>query len=909
MLRDLACQTALIAMKPSRTVLRVATLATVASAAALLAGCASNREPRLAANEVSPEAYARGEGKGRFKPYLGDYWAIRASYPTGEFQPKWVAEAVDEWQAVEESLPLGTDFMVSKAKSGEATLNLPADRFTALGPSPLVFTGGSGGSGNVGGRVNVVLSHPTNPLVAWAATDGGGVWKTTNCCSAGTIWRVTTDFPEANSIAIGELALDPNNPDVIYAGTGDLRFGSFSFGAAGVLKSTDAGETWTALGTDVFNPYFPPLTGNFPQYQAIGQIEVDPRNSANVIVGTKTGLYLSRDGGQNWTGPCTTNPHSTQRQDITGLVTRAYPDRTELFAAVGVRGFGTTVQPDLTQNGANGIYRATLPAAGCPADWQLLTRGDNGWPAGTANGTPNTNIGRISLEISPSNPDVMYAQVGIATTASNIFGIYRTTDGGATWTQRAQNAAFTGCANASVQSWYNAGLLVHPTNPDIVFASAVDAFRSTDGGATWSNIVCGYGGGVTGGFHVDHHARAFVANDPNRLLLGSDGGVHFTENPYVTTGRPTFVQLNSTFNSIEFYGGDLTANFATSASRGAIGGAQDNGSSTVTWGDTPGPALWTMRLGGDGIHARIEPVLGQRWYASSQNGAIRASTTGPTGSFATNASPSGWGPDRKSFLTHYELYRYGGETTGCPAATGCGRMLAGSFRVWESLSGGIPNTSWYANSPDLTKNTLADRSFINQLSHAVSDPTVAIAGTNDGNVWIGFGLGQGTANSASWVNVTGGNAVLPNRPVMDVVTDPLNPLIGYAAVAGFAQNTPAQPGNVFQVTCTANCATFTWRNVSGNLPNNPVNSVIVNPHIPKQVFAGTDWGLFFTNDITAASPVWQRFGNGLPNVMIWDMTIDRGFTTLALWTRGRGAWVWPLPTQLDDGLIFRNGFE
>lgn len=879
--------------------------------ALLLAGCATTDQTRVAATDDPVEAYVRGEGKGLFKPYMGDFWAIRASYPTGEFQPQWVAEAIDEWQAVDESLPLGTERMVTLAKSGKMTLNLPADRFTSLGPSPMQFSGGSGGSGNVGGRVNVVVAHPTNPNVAWAATDGGGVWKTTNCCSTGTVWRVTTDFPEANSIAIGELALDPNNPDVIYAGTGDLRFGSFSFGAAGVLKSTDGGETWTALGTDVFNPYFPPLTGNFPQYQAIGQIEVDPRNSNNLIVGAKTGLYISRDGGQNWTGPCTTNPHATQRQDITGLVTRAYPDRTELYAAVGVRGFGTTVQPDLSFNGANGIYRGTLPASGCPSDWQLVTRGDNGWPAGTGSGTPNTNIGRISLEISPSNPDVMYAKVGIATTASNIFGVYRTTDGGASWQLRAQNSAFTGCANASVQSWYNAGLLIHPTNPDIVFASAVDAFRSTDGGTTWTNIICGYSGGVTGGFHVDHHARAFVANDPNRLLLGSDGGVHYTENPYVTTGRPTFVQLNNTFNSIEFYGGDVTANFATAATRGAIGGAQDNGTSTVTWADTPGPALWVMRRGGDGIHARIEPVLGQRWYASSQNGSITASTTGPAGSFTTSATPP-WpaqATERRSFLTHFELYRYGGETTGCPAATGCGRMLAGSFRVWESIQGGIPSSSWYANSPDLTKNTLGDRSFINQVTHAVSDPTVAIAGTNDGNVWVGFGLGQGTANTASWVNVTGGNAVLPNRPVMDVATDPLNPLIGYAAVAGFAQNTPAQPGNVFQLTCTANCATFTWRNVSGNLPNNPVNSVIVNPHIPQQVFAGTDWGLFYTDDINAPSPVWQRFGNGLPNVMIWDMTIDRGFTTLVLWTRGRGAWAWPLPTELDDGLIFRNGFE
>jgi photosystem II stability/assembly factor-like uncharacterized protein len=880
-------------------------------AAALLGGCATTDPARVTSSDDPATAYARGEGKGKFKPYMGDFWAIRASYPTGEFQPAWVAESIEAFHAVPEGLPAGAEDMAHRAKSGKITLNLPADQFTSLGPSPMQFTGGSGGSGNVGGRVNVVISHPTNPNVAWAATDGGGVWKTTNCCTTGTIWRVTTDFPEANSIAIGELVLDPNNPDVLYAGTGDLRFGSFSFGAAGVLKSTDGGETWTALGTDVFNPYFPPLTGNFPQYQAIGQIEVDPRDSNNVIVGAKTGLYISRDGGQNWTGPCLTNPHTTQRQDITGLVTRAYPDRTELFAAVGVRGFGTTVQPDLNQNGANGIYRGTLPATGCPTDWQLVTRGDNGWPAGTGNGTPNTSIGRISLEISPSNPDVMYAKVGIATTAANIFGVYRTTDGGATWQLRAQNSAFTGCSNASVQSWYNAGLLIHPTNPDIVFASAVDAFRSTDGGQTWSNIICGYSGGVTGGFHVDHHARAFVGGDPNRLLLGSDGGVHYTENPYQSPGRPTFVQLNNTFNSIEFYGGDVTANFATATSRGAIGGAQDNGTSTVTWSTTPGPALWTMRRGGDGIHARIEPVLGQRWYASSQNGSITASTTGPAGSFTTNATPP-WpaqATERRSFLTHFELYRYGGETTGCPAATGCGRMLAGSFRVWESIQGGIPASSWYPNSPDLTKNTLADRSFINQVTHAVSDPSIAIAGTNDGNVWFGFGLGQGSANSATWVNVTDGNTVLPNRPVMDVATDPLNPLVGYAAVAGFAQNTPAQPGNVFQVTCTANCASFTWRNVSGNLPNNPVNSVIVNPHIPQQVFAGTDWGLFFTNDINAPEPVWQRFGNGLPNVMIWDMTIDRGFTTLVLWTRGRGAWAWPLPTTLDGGLIFRDGFE
>lgn len=208
----------------------------------------------------------------------------------------------------------------------------------------------------------------------------------------------------------------------------------------------------------------------------------------------------------------------------------------------------------------------------------------------------------------------------------------------------------------------------------------------------------------------------------------------------------------------------------------------------------------------------------------------------------------------------------------------------------------------------MTKGTLADRSFINQVAYAVNTPNVAIAGTNDGNVWFGLNMGQDIADSATWVNVTGGNAVLPNRFVLDVATDPVDPLIGYASMAGFDQNTPTTPGHMFQVKCTAGCQSFAWRNISGNLPNIPVNSVVVNPNIPKQVFAGSDWGLYYTNDVEANPVVWQKH-TGLPNVMIWDMNFDRGFTTLAVWTRSRGAWVWPLPTTLDNDSQFKNGFE
>jgi hypothetical protein len=119
--------------------------------------------------------------------------------------------------------------------------------------------------------------------------------------------------------------------------------------------------------------------------------------------------------------------------------------------------------------------------------------------------------------------------------------------------------------------------------------------------------------------------------------------------------------------------------------------------------------------------------------------------------------------------------------------------------------------------------------------------------------------------------------------------------VGYASIGGFNANTPSTPGHLFQVTCAASCASFTWVDKTGNLPDIPADSVIVNPKWPQQVFVGTDFGLYFTDDITAASPSWQRFENGLPHAMIWDMSIDRGSTTLAVWTRSRGAWVWPLP--------------
>lgn len=870
------------------------------------------RRAALVQNSYSPGGQSR---ESQHLTSLEDYWHTRISYPTGKVDTRWLLEAAKQDKLVGHRVPGGTPAS-GKASNGPSSSNSPASplslsttSWTSLGPKPLQSTGCQGcyEYGRVSGRVNDVEVDPVVTTTAYIATVGGGIWKTTNCCSAATAWTPVADDPLLNTAAVDDLSIDPNDHNTIYVGTGDLNFGSFSMGSVGIYKSTDAGNTWSVKGADVFGPAYPNAGNGFPQYNAVGKVEADPNDGDIVVAGTKTGVYLSYDGGDNWTGPCVTNNFTTQRQDVTGLILSDSGSLTTMFVAVGARGYSTTVQSNLAENGANGIYTATIPASGCPSTWNPVTTEDNGWPVGTASGKPvreagGNSLGRIDIAIAPSDPDYLYAVVqAIGTYQGGVKGVWRTTDGGATWEQRAglgnNTTDWTGCDDTGQQNWYNQHIEVDPNNPEVVLVDAIDIFKSNNGADTFTNISCGYTENEEKQVHVDQHAMEYLPGSSTSMLAGNDGGMYVSHNMTVSpTDSITFTQLNDTLNTIEFYSGDITANFATSSNPGINAGAQDNGSMVYQWtGGDVGPAMWQVQRGGDGMYARIEPVLEERWYQESQNGNLFVSVTGPNGDYLPASggwtTPAGVPVDRLSFIFPYELYKY-----DCPA-TGCQHLIAGSYRVWESTTGGINSASWYPNSPDLTKNTLADRSFINQLSFAVSLSTTAIVGTNDGNVQFGFNLGLGP-NTATWVNVTDGNTALPNRPILDVTTDPINPLVGYAAVGGFDQNTPSTPGHVFRVTCSAspNCLTFTWENKSGNLPNIPVDTILANPNYRQQVFVGTDWGFYFTDNIDAPSPVWYRFNNGMPNTMIWDMAIDRGFTTIAVFTRGRGAYVWPLPS-------------
>src|SRR5438477_4378136 len=243
---------------------------------------------------------------GRYMPVPGgtaddlnrmeEEWNNRLTYPTGLFNPAWIRQAAVEDSLINRAIPSGVPSKNLNQTNTPLVLN--PNGFTALGPAPLQMTGCSGcyNYTKTEGRVNDIAIDPTTTtagsIVAYLASVGGGVWKTTNCCSSSTSWSVTTDDPLLATITIDTLAIDSNNHNTIYAGTGDLNYGSFSMGSQGILKSTDGGVHWSLLGANVFGPALTQPAGQYPQYDAVGKVRVDPRNSNNVVAGTKRGLFL-----------------------------------------------------------------------------------------------------------------------------------------------------------------------------------------------------------------------------------------------------------------------------------------------------------------------------------------------------------------------------------------------------------------------------------------------------------------------------------------------------------------------------------------------------------------------------------------------------------------------------------------
>jgi len=599
----------------------------------------------------------------------------------------------------------------------------------------------------------------------------------------------------------------------------------------GVGGSSNAGTTWI------------PLTDSQSSL-AIGSIALDPTNPTTVYAGTGeenfsgdsyygAGILKSINGGTSWTHYC--GPFCG-------------PVGQDGHYGGGARIGGLAVDPADNQVLLaavafllkDGIYRST--------DGGQTWTPDNGTGA---NSLPLANAAKIELAIAPSSPTILYAGLANALDGS-LLGMFKSTDGGSNWNQLA--AAPDYC---TPQCSYDNVIAVQPTNANVVFAGgafSTTLMRSLDGGNTWSILQSAQNAGF---LHADMHALAFTPNG-NRLYLGNDGGAYVTSQ--VIAPNPTFTALNSTLSITQFYPG-LSIN-PTSASV-AIGGTQDNGTEIYS-----GVLTWNDVTCGDGGYTAIDLVLPTTMYAAcSQIDIEKSTSSGAFGSWAESDFGIDFS-DRVDFIPPMVMD---------PERTTT--LYFGTYRVYQSTDGA---STWTAISPDFTNgNTFWG--VVTSIGVAPTDSNTVYAGTGDSNVQMTTNAGAGM--SATWTNVTHGQ--LPPRVITQVAVDPKVSTTAYVTFSGF-KGFGDNLGHIFKTTNGGG----SWTDISGNLPNTPVNSIVINPASSAQMALGTDVGVFFTIN---GGITWSPLMSGLPRVAVLGLAYHPPSHTLRASTHGRGVWDLAVP--------------
>lgn len=434
---------------------------------------------------------------------------------------------------------LHTDSKMKPFRHGSHGM-LSANQWKAIGPFDL------------GGRVRSVVAHPTDGNTVWIGAADGGVWKSSD---RGENWVPLMD--DANAISMGALAVDPRNPDILYAGTGEMSSNVDSYTGAGIMKTTNGGGTWRPVG----------LTN----VGAFSRIIVHPGNSNLVFAGaTKNngGFYRSTDGGNTW---------SRTFEEAVSDVTVDPQNQNRVW-------IGTM---------ANGVYRS-----------------DDGGQTFTEKnfdlGLPGYDKARISVQCAPSSPNILYALVyetsGSGNNQSHFSRIFKSTDAGDTWTIVFNNTWNFLNSTGVAQGWYNNVIVVSPSDPNLVIAGGIDLVRTTNGGTNWQFIDT-YG--ASSAPHPDQHALAFDPTSPQRLYLGNDGGMYRSE-----TGGQFYLKKSKGLAITQFYAMGIDQKHPTKT----YGGTQDNGTISTTstnYGDV---------LGGDGFYVVVDPEESNTIYAEQPNG-------------------------------------------------------------------------------------------------------------------------------------------------------------------------------------------------------------------------------------------------------------------------------------------------
>jgi len=655
------------------------------------------------------------------------------------------------------------------------------------------------GPTNIGGRITdiEIPSEEANTYYIGAAS--GGVFKTTD---AGNSWLPI--FDEQAMLSIGDIEISKSNNNLIYVGTGEVNAGggSLAYDGNGVYKSEDAGVTWENKGLE--------------EVGSISKVLIDPLNNDIIYTGAmgplfrkdiNRGVFRTTNAGDTW-------EKVLYVSDSTGVIDMA-----------------------INPINSNRIYAATWERIRRPnyrsygGETSRIYRSDNGgdtW-AELTNGLPSSAAqkGRISIDISQSNPNILYAsytdQIGY------IQGVYKTTDGGNTWA----NVNSSQLLNTSYHWWFG-GLFVDPTNPQNIFHAGFHTAKSTNGGISWSTNLAP---------HVDQHTIAFNTQNPNEVLLGNDGGLYKS-----TNNGSSYSKINNLpITQLYRYAVDEQND------NKRYGGAQDNNTVRTTTGSNND---WSSIYGGDGFQPMVDPTNTNTIYAMSQRGNLARSLNNAASfsSILNGINPS----DRNNW-----------DTAICMDPNNPNTLYYGTQGLYKSINRG---NTWVNIAEELTTGASGGNLAYNTVTCIEVSPhnsDVIFVGTDDGNLWV-------TETSMyEWFLISDD---LPNFWITKVKVSPLDGNKIYATLSGYRFGT--DDGHVFY-----NDGATGWTDISGNLPDVPVNDIEIDTF--GNLFIATDMGVLASKDNGVN---WQVVGGNLPSVVVNDLYYHKASNYLYAATYGRSSY-------------------
>ena len=641
------------------------------------------------------------------------------------------------------------------------------------------------GPQNQGGRMNSLAIDPGDPDIVYAGSASGGLWR---CTQSGEsyVWEyIDTGYPV---LGVNAIAVDPGNSDILYIGTGEVYGYQSSIGGLvvrttrgsygiGLLKSTDRGISWRKS-----------IDWSLEQQRGILSIELNPLDPDIVFAGTTEGTYRSLDGGTTW---------QKVHAELMAVDVAINPADTQIVY-VSCGNLGTP---------GTGIYRSM--EGGREGTWIRL------------NGLPPNWRGKTLLDIYRLSPNVVYADI-----ANDFYsmGLYRSTDHGETWTRLSY------LDYAQYQGWFSHYVRVHPSDSSQVMCGGVQFYRSSNGGRSFERRY---------GMHVDHHTFANHPDDPDIIYFGNDGGVYRT-----TNGGDHFESINRGYVTTQFYNG-----FSSSPTHPelAIGGLQDN--STVIYRGLPD---WSLgHIGGDGCFTAIDPLNelilygSYQWlniYSSTNQGfSWRNISTAFSGSNAAFVAPFVLAPSDPTTLYAGDEYVYRSTNRGGTwLKTNGSRPLNGNPVLSIAVAHDNPDHVYAATAPSAGKRSEVFR-------------------TTDGGI--------------TWSLTTGS---LPDRYIVDIVVSPYASDHVFIALSGFGSS---------HLYLTEDGGT-TWTDIGSGLPDVPTSAVLLDPVDPDVVYVGNDLGVFVSTD---RGDSWMSFNDGLPSaVLVMDLSVSPMNRKLRAVTHGNG---------------------